>query len=410
MCRSPILEEQEAVSLLLEGFPERALPRYQSLLDLTPDSAKVLNNTGTCHLLLGNFEVAWEHYSRALRRAPYDADILFNIALIYLTNGEFERGWPLYESRLKKPEFVRHGEAFRQTLWMGEELNGDRILVHAEQGIGDTLQMVRLIPEVVKRGGRVTLLVQPALRSLLENIDGAERVVSYNEKFPKCVWRCSLMSLPRRLNWTPRSAAQVPYVGQKFLEKGPRSNARLRVGFVWAGNKEYFLNGRRSLGSCRLLEPILSVKDIHFVSLQKGDTAAQLDEAHSRHWTIERPRLESFEDTARIIAGIDLVISVDTSVAHLAGAMAKPVWILLSNPCDWRWMRDRMDSPWYPTAVLFRQSAAGDWNRPIRRMKEELLRMRDSHAVRLAEALPLPDPVRPRGKVSDAREADPWDA
>jgi hypothetical protein len=286
-------------------------------------------------------------------------------------------------------------------LWNGEELHGDRILLYSEQGLGDTLQMVRLAPEIVKRGGRVTLLVQPELRTLLAGIPGAERVVTYDEKFPKCAWRCSLMSLPHRLELRLDTIlSQVPYVGKHLM--GCRTmNSQLRVGFAWAGNRAHFSDSRRSLASVQQLQPLFDLKDISFISLQKDAAAAQLDELITQSLNIERPDLPTFQVTAETIASLDLVVSVDTSVAHLAGSMGKPVWILIGNPPDWRWLRDRRDSPWYPTATLFRQPVPGDWGTPVRQIAERLEKIRDSSVIG-SEADRSATPGRPLSLVCDS--------
>jgi hypothetical protein len=299
------------------------------------------------------------------------------MGLWHLAEGNFALGWAEYEYR----ESARHARRkFSQPQWRGEPLQGARILLHADQGFGDALQCVRYVPLVAARGGEVILGVQKRLHRLLARTEGARQVIRTDETPPAFTWHCPLLSLPfafaTDLSTIP---ARVPYVipdpahveawGQRL-----RGNS-LRIGLAWGGNPNYPHELWRSIPLERLA-PLTNLEDTTFYSLQMGAPARQVRQLGPRVHIINlQDEQKDFADAAAIVAHLDLVISIDTSVAHLAGAMGKPVWILLNNSPDWRWLLEREDSPWYPTARLFRQSTFGNWQEVVARVERELRRL-----------------------------------
>jgi hypothetical protein len=290
--------------------------------------------------------------------------------------GNFREGWEEYEARWDTESFGAVKRSFSQPLWRGEPLAGESILLHAEQGFGDTMQFVRYVPLVASRGGQVVLEIQPRLRRLLGNLPGAAKVIVRGEELPEFSWHCPLLSLP--LAFDTRLAnipAKVPYLypGEMEVQKWSRrlQGDGLRVGLAWAGNPNHVREGERSI-PLEQLAPLMQVAGTTFYSLQKGPATAQIHKLPGIRLIDLDSQQNDFADTAAIIANLDLVITVDTAVAHLAGAMGKPVWVLLHHVPDWRWLLHRDDSPWYPAARLFRQTIAKDWTSVIGRVRMEL--------------------------------------
>ena len=326
---------------------------------------------------LGELAEAVDCFRRLLALQPESAEAKVNLGLIHLLQGNLAAGWAEYEHRWEIG--VGDERTFLQRKWKGEALKGDRILLYAEQGLGDTMQFIRYVPLVAAHGGDVLLEVQPALRGLLGGMDGASRVISRGEPLPEFAWQCPLMSLPlafgTRMETIP---AEVPYIHpdparvevwkQRLGRRGPR------IGLAWAGNPSHPRDRLRSI-PLEQLAPLTRVAGTTFYSLQFGAGAEQMKQLSTDVTLIDLgEELKDFANLAAIVANLDLVISIDSSVAHLAGAMGKPVWILLNKGCDWRWFLDREDSPWYPTARLFRQRVPGDWEEVVKRVEQELRR------------------------------------
>jgi hypothetical protein len=298
-----------------------------------------------------------------------------NLGLIHLLQGDLAVGWPEYESRWKVG--VGDERKLLQRRWKGEELGGERILLYAEQGLGDTMQFVRYVPLVAERGGEVVLEVQPALHGLLADTDGASRVIRRGEALPEFTWQCPLMSLPLALGTKLETIpARVPYIvadavrvdtWRERLQKNTR-----RVGLAWAGNPGHPRDRLRSIPLEQLV-PLLNVAGTTFYSLQFGSGSEQMKQLRPGGQLVDLgDELQDFANVAAIVANLDLVISIDSAVAHLAGGLGKAVWILLNKGCDWRWFLEREDSPWYPTARLFRQSNPGGWQEVVKRIEHEL--------------------------------------
>jgi tetratricopeptide (TPR) repeat protein len=349
-----------AIALADLGQLEEALAHHKRALLLRPDRAENHYNFGGTLQRQGRYADALACYGRALALNPDYAQAHFNRSLALLVTGEFDDGWHEYEWRFAVNV---HGREFGQPQWSGEPLAGATILVHAEQGFGDTLQFLRYIPAVVERGGRVVLEVPSQLVRLAGTVAGASRVVGAGNPLPAFARHCPLLSLPRVLRTTLATIpSAVPYLSvptEVLAAWSERIAATgLRVGLVWAG---------RTVGAIdlRLLQPLWEVAGISWFSLQVGDEASDLSSLDGVKIADLSPWLTDFAETAAAVHHLDLVISVDTSVAHLAGALARPTWIMLRHPPEWRWLLERKDSPWYPTARLFRQTKEGDWQEVV---------------------------------------------
>ncbi|HVY57720.1 MAG TPA: tetratricopeptide repeat protein [Xanthobacteraceae bacterium] len=376
--RSPGILSNQGLVLEALGRPEEAIASYDLAIAHKPQDAEILENRGNALFRLGRFDDALAGYARALEHAPESADVRWNIGLIRLLRGELREGWEGYEWRWRRASFPDRDRTFAAARWNGEPLAGATILLHTEQGLGDTIQFVRYAPLMARQGARVVLEVQAPLRGLLADVPGVAQVLVRGETLPAVDVHCPLLSLPRvlatELHGIP---ASVPYLSAppariaQWRARLPETS-RPRVGLVWTGNPWHADDRNRSLAFAQLA-PLLSVAGIEFISLQKDvrepDRAVLASAANVRDLG---HALADFADTAAVIASLDLVVCVDTAVAHLAGAMAKPVWILLPFVPDWRWLLDREDSPWYPTARLFRQPGIGDWDSVIARVREEL--------------------------------------
>jgi hypothetical protein len=331
---------------------------------------------GAFHADRHEWPAMFSAYHRALETNPDLAGAHFNLAVEYLRQGDFPKGWQEYEWRWKWDGFADRPRGFQQPLWQGEPLNGAPVLLHAEQGLGDAIQFARYAPIVASRGGTVILEVDRHLVRLMKTLSGVSTVVARGEALPPFDWQCPLMSLPLALGTTLATIpAAVPYLTPGDEHSGlfgaEESHVR-RVGLVWAGSPAHLRDTRRSVG-LDLLAPLTQMPGLQWYSLQKGSPAAALEVPPPGLRLADlAPAIRDFADTAALASHLDLVITVDTSVAHLAGAIGKPVWILVPTPSDWRWLLDRDDSPWYPTARLFRQRAPGHWAEVIEQVREAL--------------------------------------
>ncbi|HXE53967.1 MAG TPA: tetratricopeptide repeat protein [Tepidisphaeraceae bacterium] len=361
------------------GRLPQAMEHLHEALRLRADFPEALVNLANCVADERHTQEAIELYQKAMHSPEHEAAARYNLGLLMLREGKLAEGFELYEAR-RKLQKLRCGRDFPQPRWGGGRLEGRTILLHAEQGLGDTIQLIRYVPMVIARGGRVIVQCQPPLRRLLEGQCEIERLVSEGEPLGLFDVHCPLMSLPQALGTTLDSIpADVPYLFANPIQidrwRDMLSNepAGLRVGVAWAGNPENRNDWRRSI-PLSTLAPLGQVPCVRFHSIQKGEPAKQAQCPPSgmivKDWS---DQLADFVDTAALIANLDLVISVDTAVAHLAGAMGTPVWLLLPKRADWRWMLDRDDSPWYPTMKLFRQKEAGQWGEAVERVKNRLL-------------------------------------
>ena len=342
-------------------------------------SRPAISNRGNSLLDLGRTAEALSVHQAAVLRDPASPGALYNLSLTQLRLGKWERGWPAYEARWHFREVHRAPRVFRQPRWHGEPLEGQRVLLHAEQGLGDTIQFCRYATLVAARGGipilRVQAPVERLMRSLAVVRAGLAHTALLDAALPDFDLECPLQSLPSIFRTTVET---VPWPGaylaadrelalHRQLQSSMHSSGQppaaqhLRVGIAWAGNPRYKADRQRSMNLATLI-PLLRTPGVAFVSLQKGPSAAQLNDLPAEIHLHDGASLDrDLAETAALIATLDLAITTDTCIAHLAGAMGKPVWILLHHLGDWRWMQNLETTPWYPTARLFRQSAPGDW-------------------------------------------------
>lgn len=318
----------------------------------------------------------------ALRDAPDDVGLNWNRAVALLQAGDWAEGWRAFEWRRRDDRAEPPWRDLGVPIWRGEPLEGRTILLHAEQGLGDALQCLRFVPLVASMGGRVVLEVQAPLRELAVRVAGADVVVARGAPLPPFALECPLMSLPGVLGATPDAIpGSVPFLSARddlaaaWAERlaDIAGKARLRVGLVWAGNPRFPDDRRRSPGLAAL-RSVLDAPGVHFLGLQKGEGRAALTDGPPlpANFTDLGPWITTMDDTAAIMAGLDLVISSCTAPAHLAGGLGRPLWLVLPYAPDWRWLLDRDDTPWYPTARLFRQPRPGDWGSVAERLRMAL--------------------------------------
>ena len=363
-----------------------AVESYQRAIALEPDYASAHYNLGNALGDLLRHQEAIGAYAKAIALNPDDAKAHWNLAICHLTLGEFALGWKEHEWRWQEEQRAGHRRAFAQPLWLGQyPLDGRTILLHGEQGLGDTLQFCRYVELVAALGAKVVLEVQPALGPLLRDLHGAAAVIAHGAGLPAFDYHCPLMSLPLAFQTGLRSIpAAIPYIRSEprqvaFWRDRLGARKRPRIGLAWSGSATHRNDRKRSIALSEVL-PLL-VDEVEWVSLQTevrpADAALLAAGTSLRHFGLE---LADFSDTAALAELMDLVIAVDTSAAHLAGAMGKPVWILLPFHPEWRWMLDRNDCPWYPTARLIRQSATGDWAGVIRTARQAVIALLPSLA------------------------------
>ncbi|HEV2098376.1 MAG TPA: tetratricopeptide repeat-containing glycosyltransferase family protein, partial [Stellaceae bacterium] len=361
------------VALVDLGQTEEAIAHYEKALAVQPDRAELHNNLGLAFQRQRRSAEALGRYERAIAHKPSYAEAHFNRACALLLTGNFDEGWREYEWRFA---VARYDRKFDRPMWSGRHLAGQTILVHAEQGFGDALQFVRFVPAVADRGGKVLLEVPKPLVRLARTLQGVSEVIAAGDPLPAFDCHCPLLSLPRVLGTTLNTIpAGVPYLSLPSEAPGiwaERIAAApgLKAGLVWAGNAVGAKDPRHI--DFRQLEPLWEIAGTSWFSLQVGDRAGDIAAAERGPIVDLSPWLTDFAETAAAIRQLDLVISVDTSVAHLAGALGRPVWVMLQYSPDWRWLLDRDDCPWYPTARLFRQRKAGDWPSVVREVAEAL--------------------------------------
>jgi hypothetical protein len=338
----------------------------------------VLTNRGAALFRMRRVQESLSHYAQALAVRPDHPEAHYFAGMTHLCLGEWEEGWKQFEWRWWTESFGGRGRSGGPKAWRGEEpIAGRTLLLTGEQGLGDTLHFVRYAPLVARRGARVILRVQPTLVPLLAGMHGVDRVVPTEAPTPEYDLRCPLMSLPLIFGTTLENVpADVPYLAAApdRLERWRRRLGRKtgpRIGLVWSGNHGHRDDRNRSAPLERLLR-LTSLPGREVLSLQKELRDADRAALAASGMRCFGDELEDFSDTGALVSLLDLVITVDTAVAHLAGALGRPVWILLPFAGDWRWMLDREDSPWYPTARLFRQGAPGAWEELAERVVEAL--------------------------------------
>jgi tetratricopeptide (TPR) repeat protein len=364
------------LALLGLGHHQEAIAAIQQTLELVPGMAEAYCNLGAVYHAMNRLDAAELCYRQAQKISPELPKNRMNLGLIHLAKGQFETGWREYEWRWEGAPLLQR--PFPQPQWQGEPLNGARILIHAEQGYGDTLQFLRYVPMVQQAGGRVVLEVQSRCVRLARELPGVEEVVAYGDALPQFDCHTPLLSLPRIFGTTLETIpAEVPYLripeeARRKMDAVAWPEGRLKVGLNWAGNPS-FKNDRYRFRSLNFsdFERFLDLEDAQFYSLQMGVPAEQLRQDAGP--IVDLAELtDDMADTAAQMERMDLVISADTSVAHLAGALGKTVWVPLPYTADWRWLLGRMDSPWYPTLRLFQQKKPGEWAPVAEAIREAL--------------------------------------
>ncbi len=369
------------VYLDLDKF-EDAIVNYQKAIALNPNYAEAFNTLGTVYRLQNRLNEAITNIERAIALSPKYAEAHFNLGTILLLMGDMQRGFAEFEYRRNIKDFAKTLPSFNQPQWDGSPLEGKTILLYSDAGLGDTIQAIRYIPQIVAGGGRIVLNCLPGFERLFQNMSGIDLIITKGEALPKFDVYAPLLSLPCILSTTLETIpAQTPYI---FASEGDdftlplNTSQTLKVGIVWASGyrgssfelKKFYQTKSLSLS---MFEQIISIPHTCFYSLQVGQHATDIKLLGEHPNVIDLShRIQDFADTATIIKQLDLVISVDTAVAHLAGAMAKPVWVLLPFTPDWRWMLDRADSLWYPTMRLFRQAKPGDWEEVLHNIYDSL--------------------------------------
>jgi tetratricopeptide (TPR) repeat protein len=372
------------------GKLAEAAEQYRLALEHASDNLSAHNNLAIlCHKQ-GKHDEALAIFRKARALAPDNTEILFHESLVLLLQGNFECGWTQYEERWNVDKLMPpHG--IPQPLWDGSTLHGKTILLHCEQGLGDSIQFIRYASLVKAKGGSVRLLCPPSLKRLFSNVAGVDLLITEKMSLPTCDVQAPLLSLPMILGTTLETIpSPIPYlrpepalttVWRERLRTHPDATVdEFRVGIVWCGSSSRNADHDRSI-PLAALTPLASIPGVRLISLQCHAGVEQLE--HIPNWMrVSLPDYrdgvsidsddDAFVDTAAIMESLDLVLTIDTATAHLAGALGVPVWVLLKKVPDWRWMLEREDSPWYPTMRLFRQSEAGNWDDVIGRVATEI--------------------------------------
>ncbi|HKI33695.1 MAG TPA: tetratricopeptide repeat protein [Gemmataceae bacterium] len=365
------------------GQFEQGEAAAREALGLEPDSAAAHNVLGVVHMKAGKPAEAVADFRRALALEPDFAQAHFNLGLAYLLQGDYEHGWPEYDWRWRCRDFVPQ-PLKEERGWDGSLLAGRTILLHAEQGLGDALQFIRFVPQVKRQGGAVIVACAAGLIPLLSRCAGIDQLVDYRQHAVTFDVEAPLLSLPGKLGATLDTVpAEVPYLfGDAAREEHWREELRRRPGFkigiAWQGNRDHPEDRFRSVPLSRFAP--LAREGVQLISLQLGAGREQIDDLGGQFSVAElAPRSQesswTFLDDAAVMKGLDLVVAVDTAVAHLAGGLGVPVWIALAFAPDWRWLLHREDSPWYPSMRLFRQTRFGEWDDVFERMGDELSKL-----------------------------------
>jgi tetratricopeptide (TPR) repeat protein len=360
------------------GRLDEAVHALHQAIQLNPSAPEPYGNLALSLAMSGKVQEALPWYERAIQARSDNADVRFNSAVALLSLGDYDRGWAEYEWRWRTDQMKDQPRRFPCPVWDGSPPAGKTILVHSEQGIGDTFQFARFVTELAALGATVVLQAPASVVGLLRTCPGVKLATSGEDRSITCDFYCPLMSLPRllrtRVDTIPN---RVPYLTappeavSKWRDKLSGVSG-FKVGIVWRGNPKHIGDRWRSVRVAHFA-PLAEVPGVTLVGLQKGPGSEQLSEPGAIPVLELGSQLEdNFGDTAGLVMNLDLVVAVDTAVVHLAGALGRPVWVALPLNADWRWLRNREDSPWYPTARLFRQPTFGDWKPVFERMAGEL--------------------------------------
>ena len=355
------------------GMLEEAIAAFDLALGNNPDNPDYLANLGGAHQAAGDLAAAMACFDNAIKADAAHADAHWNRGLARLLSGDLAPGFADYEWRWRLPEFRRRHTNI--PAWTGEDLADRAILIHSEQGFGDTIQFIRYAALLAERGARVILETHPPLVRLMRSAPGVDQVVTRGAATPQADFEAPVLSLPHLMATTLETIpAQIPYLSPPPEAPAPRggfdSETDAKIGIVWAGRPSH-KNDRNRSCPLSLFQPLGQIGGVRLFSLQVGEAGGDLAGGAIIDLA---PELEDFAATAAVIAGLDLIISVDTAVAHLAGALGKECWLLLPFAPDWRWLLNRNDTPWYPSLRLFRQDRPGDWNEVLARVADNLAR------------------------------------
>jgi tetratricopeptide (TPR) repeat protein len=354
--------------------------------ELNPQHCDTWTNLGNACQHLGRYELAINCYDRALELTTDPAELHVNRAMVLLNNGNFREGWKEYEHRWETATFLPYKKrSFGKPQWKGEPLGEKRILLHAEQGFGDAIQFARFIPVVAALGAEVFLEAGEPLKSLLESLLAPEHLLIRGEPLPEFDYHCSLISLPFALGLEIDSIPSEPYLtvpplilgaGKQAIEMATSGNPKLRVGLCWRGNPTHRWDHLRSLKPAQL-GLLTTVPEVQWFLLQRDITPEELAAfpAGLSLATLPEHHLDGFLPIAALVQELDLVVSVDTATAHLTGALGKPLWLLIPAFYEWRWHAPRPDSPWYPSARLFRQPEPGAWQPALEQLAQSLAKL-----------------------------------
>jgi len=380
----PIALNNMGNSLRYLGRVQEADNAFQKAIDLTPDYFNAYRNRGTLHAWTGRVDLAFKYYHQAMLINPTDAELHRNLGVIHLYQGNFKEGWREYDYRWKCSDAIQH--PYQQPKWLGESLEGKTVLLYCEQGLGDTIHFIRFAKVLKERGARTIVHVQPPLLALLQGCKGIDYLIPNSLKIDQPFdYHCSLLDVAAVLQINDTNVPnEVPYIGiQKHLLDYWRDvldrelpPAKLRVAIVWQGNPDHQADMFRSV-PLDALTPLADIEGIQLISLQRGAGTEQL-----KNWkgskiifcmpeTIDQTS-GAFMDTSAILQHCDMVVTSDTSMAHLAGALARPTCVMLGYTPDWRWLQNRPDSPWYPSCKLFRQTTIGDWSPVVKEIDKTL--------------------------------------
>ena len=359
-----------------------AIAAYRRALDRKPDHATAWNNLGLALQARNQVTDAIDAFRHAVALVPRFAHAHWNLALALLANGDYAEGWHEYEWRLRLPELGGSAPRLPVPRWQGEDLRGGTLLVSAEQGIGDAIQFVRFAALLATRGIRVVVQAAAELRTLLGTAPGVAATVSTGEPPPAdCSAEIPLLSLPYRLGLRPdqmgaparylsSDPSRALHAARAIAEARPGTR---RIGLAWAGSPQHRNDARRSIPLATLV-PLLSLPGITWFSLQKGAASDQLTKVAEARDVVPLDPQCDFAHTAALVDALDAVVTVDTSIAHLAGALGKPTFVLLPFAPDWRWGIAGAQTPWYPTMTLCRQRAIGDWSSAVASLREAMTR------------------------------------
>jgi tetratricopeptide (TPR) repeat protein len=369
---------------------ENALESYKKAIKLNHQYHEAYCNMANSLMLLGKYDEAMQAFHQALNIHPEDPDTLYNLSLLQLAKGDFINGWKNYENRWLRENAPKKLFSEISPLLELSDVGNKNILAWSEQGLGDSIQFSRYLVPLIKMGAKITLATQPQLTELMKSIDAIENVVTIDQiKNDNFDAQISLLSLPflfQQSNLHPQ--IEIPYLGSnpsknQYWKNKIRNINTLKVGLVWNGGfrasqpELWSINNRRNI-PLKEIADLNDILDVQFFSLQKGEPAeSELMESYKTLWpnnnlSIFTSELNTFEDTAALIENLDLVISVDTSTAHLAGALGKPVWILNRFDSCWRWLIQEETTSWYPNAKIFTQPSPGDWGSVITQVKYSL--------------------------------------